>query len=165
MAFSPSCADRHLFYSNKGTNKRSQILFSARRWLPLAKSRRSGLQVTHGFRTFLSAFVLTFNAYRTYTFNDRRYGHYQPNGYGANYPGRNPPGQYPQGMPNEDRFRFDPVSKLITWQTWVRYNSILNTSLSDRNIYCGFPTRALSINFRDTKNWPPYQSSVPKDHP
>ncbi|KRG02818.1 acetylcholinesterase [Drosophila mojavensis] len=46
--------------------------------------------------------------YRTYTFNDRRYGHYQPNGYGANYPGRNPPGQYPQGMPNEDRFRFDP---------------------------------------------------------
>lgn len=47
--------------------------------------------------------------YRTYTFNDRRYGHYQPNGYGANYPGRNPPGQYPQGMPNEDRFRFDPV--------------------------------------------------------
>ncbi|XP_017023941.1 cholinesterase [Drosophila kikkawai] len=46
--------------------------------------------------------------YRTYTFNDRRYGHYQPNGFGANYPGRNPPGQYPQGMPNEDRFRFDP---------------------------------------------------------
>ncbi|EDW40004.1 GL15437 [Drosophila persimilis] len=47
--------------------------------------------------------------YRTYTFNDRRYGHYQPNGFGANYPGRNPPGQYPQGMPNEDRFRFDPT--------------------------------------------------------
>ncbi|XP_044315331.1 acetylcholinesterase [Drosophila rhopaloa] len=46
--------------------------------------------------------------YRTYTFNDRRYGHYQPNGFGANYPGRNAPGQYPQGMPNEDRFRFDP---------------------------------------------------------
>ncbi|KAH8325093.1 hypothetical protein KR074_010616 [Drosophila pseudoananassae] len=46
--------------------------------------------------------------YRTYTFNDRRYGHYQPNGFGANYPGRNSPGQYPQGMPNEDRFRFDP---------------------------------------------------------
>ncbi|XP_067622001.1 neuroligin-like protein glit-1 [Eurosta solidaginis] len=46
--------------------------------------------------------------YRTYIFNDRRYGHYMPNGYGSRYPGRNPPGQYPQGMPNEDRFRFDP---------------------------------------------------------
>ncbi|XP_004531688.1 neuroligin-2 isoform X1 [Ceratitis capitata] len=46
--------------------------------------------------------------YRTYIFNDRRYGHYLPNGYGTNYPGRNSPGQYPQGMPNEDRFRFDP---------------------------------------------------------
>ncbi|XP_037958142.1 cholinesterase [Teleopsis dalmanni] len=46
--------------------------------------------------------------YRTYTHNDRRYGYYQPNGYGANYPGRNSPGQYPQGMPNEERFRFDP---------------------------------------------------------
>ncbi|XP_055902454.1 neuroligin-2 [Eupeodes corollae] len=46
--------------------------------------------------------------YRTYLFNDRRYGHYPPNGYGSNYPGRNPPGQYPQGMPNEPGFRFDP---------------------------------------------------------
>lgn len=47
--------------------------------------------------------------YRTYTFNDRRYGHYQPNGYGQRYPGQNYPGQYPQGVPQgEDRFRFDP---------------------------------------------------------
>lgn len=57
--------------------------------------------------------TLVYILFRTYTFNDRRYGHYQPNGYGANYPGRNPAGQYPQGMPNEDRFRFDPVSKKL----------------------------------------------------
>lgn len=47
---------------------------------------------------------------RTYTFNDRRYGQYQPNGYGQQYPGQKTPGQYPQGFPaGEDRFKFDPV--------------------------------------------------------
>ncbi|XP_017462921.1 PREDICTED: uncharacterized protein LOC108356299 isoform X5 [Rhagoletis zephyria] len=53
--------------------------------------------------------------YRTYIFNDRRYGHYLPNGYGSNYPGRNSPGQYPQGMPNEERFRFGPLF-VICWK-------------------------------------------------
>lgn len=48
---------------------------------------------------------------RTYTFNDRRYGHYQPDGYGQQYPGQKHPGQYPQGVPlGEDKFKYDPVS-------------------------------------------------------
>lgn len=47
---------------------------------------------------------------RTYTFNDRRYGHYQPNGYGNQYPGQKHPNQYPQGVPlGEDKFKYDPV--------------------------------------------------------
>lgn len=79
----------------------------------MAESRRSGLQVSPSIFNYPNTVLLRFNTFRTYTFNDRRYGHYQPNGYGANYPGRNPPGQYPQGMPNEDRFRFDPVSAVI----------------------------------------------------
>lgn len=49
--------------------------------------------------------------FRTYTYNDRRYGHYQPNGYGQQYPGQKLPGQYPQGVPlGEDKFKFDPVN-------------------------------------------------------
>lgn len=49
---------------------------------------------------------------RTYTFNDRRYGHYQPNGFGQQYPGQKQPGQYPQGLPlGDDKFKYDPVSK------------------------------------------------------
>ncbi|XP_055307526.1 neuroligin-like protein glit-1 [Sitodiplosis mosellana] len=47
--------------------------------------------------------------YRTYTFNDRRYGHYQPNGYGYQYPGQKHPNQYPAGVPlGEDKFKYDP---------------------------------------------------------
>lgn len=49
--------------------------------------------------------------FRTYTFNDRRYGYYQPNGYGRQYPGQNTADQYPAGSPlGEDRFKYDPVS-------------------------------------------------------
>lgn len=49
--------------------------------------------------------------YRTYTFNDRRYGHYQPDGYGSQYPGQKQAGQYPAGVPlGEDKFKYDPVS-------------------------------------------------------
>lgn len=48
---------------------------------------------------------------RTYTYNDRRYGHYQPNGYGYQFPGQKHPNQYPQGVPlGEDKFKYDPVS-------------------------------------------------------
>lgn len=55
-----------------------------------------------------SAFITFF---RTYTYNDRRYGHYQPSGYGLQYPGQKLPNQYPQGVPlGEDKFRYDPVS-------------------------------------------------------
>ncbi|XP_037909461.1 cholinesterase isoform X3 [Hermetia illucens] len=47
--------------------------------------------------------------YSTYTFNDRRYGQYQPSGYGQKYPGQNYPNQYPKDvLQGEDRFRFDP---------------------------------------------------------
>lgn len=50
--------------------------------------------------------------YRTYTYNDRRYGHYQPNGYGYQYPGQKHPNQYPAGVPlGEDKFKYDPVSR------------------------------------------------------
>lgn len=49
--------------------------------------------------------------YRTYTHNDRRYGYYQPDGYGQQYPGQKHASQYPQGIPlGEDKFKFDPVS-------------------------------------------------------
>lgn len=51
---------------------------------------------------------------RTYTFNDRRYGYYQPNGYGRQYPGQNTADQYPAGSPlGEDRFKYDPVSESV----------------------------------------------------
>uniref|UniRef100_A0A2M4BC65 Putative gliotactin n=1 Tax=Anopheles marajoara TaxID=58244 RepID=A0A2M4BC65_9DIPT len=47
--------------------------------------------------------------YRTYTFNNRRYGFYQPNGYGQQYPGQNQPGQYPDNTGlGDDRFKYDP---------------------------------------------------------
>ncbi|XP_055594157.1 acetylcholinesterase isoform X2 [Uranotaenia lowii] len=47
--------------------------------------------------------------YRTYTYNNRRYGYYQPNGYGQQYPGQNLPGQYPTNTAlGEDRFQYDP---------------------------------------------------------
>lgn len=56
---------------------------------------------------------LFFCSHRTYTFNDRRYGHYQPNGYGYQYPGQKNPNQYPQGVPlGEDKFKYDPVCNL-----------------------------------------------------
>lgn len=53
---------------------------------------------------------------RTYIYNDRRYGMYQPNGYGQQYPGQKLPGQqYPQGVPiGDDKFKFDPVSIIFT---------------------------------------------------
>lgn len=58
-------------------------------------------------------FLFYSNSCSTYTFNDRRYGHYQPNGYGQQYPGQKQPGQYPQGVPlGEDKFKFDPVYSL-----------------------------------------------------
>lgn len=45
--------------------------------------------------------------YRTYSYNGRRYGHYQPNGYGVKYPGQHGPG----GLLGGDKFNpFDPVS-------------------------------------------------------
>lgn len=59
------------------------------------------------FRVFFCVFF-----YRTYTFNDRRYGHYQPNGYGYQYPGQKHPNQYPAGVPlGEDKFKYDPVGR------------------------------------------------------
>ncbi|XP_055382109.1 neuroligin-4, Y-linked [Condylostylus longicornis] len=52
--------------------------------------------------------------YRTYTHNDRRYGFYQPNGYGQKYPGQYKPDQYPQGYPQgQDTFRYDPNNPSI----------------------------------------------------
>lgn len=58
--------------------------------------------------SFCSCFVFFC---RTYTYNDRRYGHYQPNGYGYQYPGQKHPNQYPAGVPlGEDKFKYDPVS-------------------------------------------------------
>lgn len=59
--------------------------------------------------------VLIFNMinfhYRTYFSNNRRYGYYQPNGYGSLYPGQSQPGQYPgnTGL-GDDKFKYDPVS-------------------------------------------------------
>lgn len=58
------------------------------------------------FVLFMESFLC-----RTYTFNDRRYGHYQPDGYGSQYPGQKQAGQYPAGVPlGEDKFKYDPVS-------------------------------------------------------
>lgn len=58
-------------------------------------------------------FFCFYFVHRTYTYNDRRYGHYQPNGYGYQYPGQKHPNQYPQGVPlGEDKFKYDPVSFL-----------------------------------------------------
>lgn len=55
--------------------------------------------------------IILLTSSRTYTYNDRRYGHYQPNGYGYQYPGQKHVGQYPQGVPlGDDKFKFDPVS-------------------------------------------------------
>uniref|UniRef100_A0A1B0EU02 Carboxylesterase type B domain-containing protein n=1 Tax=Lutzomyia longipalpis TaxID=7200 RepID=A0A1B0EU02_LUTLO len=57
--------------------------------------------------------------YRTYTYNDRRYGYYQPAGYGHLYPGQKLPGQYPNPHDTplgDDRFKFDP-SDPNTFQT------------------------------------------------
>lgn len=50
------------------------------------------------------------NYFRTYFHNNRRYGFYQPNGYGQTYPGQNQPDQYPgnTGL-GDDRFKYDPV--------------------------------------------------------
>jgi len=50
---------------------------------------------------------------RTYFHNNRRYGYYQPNGYGQLYPGQNQPEQYPgnTGL-GDDRFKYDPVSSI-----------------------------------------------------
>lgn len=43
--------------------------------------------------------------------NNRRYGFYQPFGYGQNFPGQAQPDQYPgnTGL-GDDRFKLDPVS-------------------------------------------------------
>ncbi|XP_038110075.1 cholinesterase isoform X1 [Culex quinquefasciatus] len=50
-------------------------------------------------------------SYGTYTYNNRRYGYYQPSGYGQQYPGQNLPGQYPQNTGlGEDRFKYDPAN-------------------------------------------------------
>ncbi|KAL5282201.1 Gli family protein [Megaselia abdita] len=49
--------------------------------------------------------------YRTYSYNGRRYGHYQPNGYGVKYPGQIIPGQHvgPGGLLGGDKYNpFDP---------------------------------------------------------
>ena len=43
--------------------------------------------------------------YRTFVYNNRRYGQYQPNGYG--YPGD------PNRIGQDPRFRYDQVSKFI----------------------------------------------------
>lgn len=86
----------------------------------MAESWRSRIQVDLFF-DFIQIFFLfdtlrltvqyILNYCRTYTYNDRRYGHYQPNGYGQQYPGQKLPGQYPDGVPlGEDKFKFDPVS-------------------------------------------------------
>lgn len=56
--------------------------------------------------------------YRTYSYNGRRYGHYQPNGYGVKYPGQMIPGQHvgPGGLLGGDKFNpFDPVSFKYRW--------------------------------------------------
>lgn len=52
--------------------------------------------------------------YRTYVYGNRRYGYYQPNGYGDQYPGQYQPEQFPgnTGL-GDDRFKFDPVSKFF----------------------------------------------------
>ena len=54
--------------------------------------------------------MIHFSIYRTYFHNNRRYGFYQPNGYGQNFPGQNKPEQYPgnTGL-GDDRFKYDPV--------------------------------------------------------
>lgn len=55
----------------------------------------------------LSFFI---TSHSTYTYNDRRYGHYQPDGYGRQFAGQKHPNQYPQGVPlGEDKFKYDPV--------------------------------------------------------
>lgn len=58
-------------------------------------------------------FSQSFSLYsgRTYFHNNRRYGYYQPNGYGQTYPGQNQPEQYPgnTGL-GDDKFKYDPVS-------------------------------------------------------
>lgn len=63
------------------------------------------------FETLINEINFNQRNNRTYTYNDRRYGHYQPNGYGFQFPGQKQPGQYPQGVPlGEDKFKYDPVS-------------------------------------------------------
>lgn len=62
---------------------------------------------------------------RTYVYGNRRYGYYQPNGYGDQYPGQYQPEQFPgnTGL-GDDRFKFDPVSKFsittinFSWTKW-----------------------------------------------
>lgn len=51
------------------------------------------------------------NIFRTYIYGNRRYGYYQPNGYGSQYPGQYQPEQFPgnTGL-GDDRFKIDPVS-------------------------------------------------------
>jgi len=53
--------------------------------------------------------------FRTYVHGNRRYGYYQPNGYGQ-YPGQYQPDQYPgnTGL-GDDKFKYDPVSKFISF--------------------------------------------------
>lgn len=69
---------------------------------------------------------------RTYTFNDRRYGYYQPNGYGRQYPGQNTADQYPAGSPlGEDRFKYDPVSE--NWKLRRTKEIIWRVSLMECN--------------------------------
>lgn len=64
------------------------------------------------FRSAIHAFLFfCIFFHRTYTYNDRRYGHYQPNGYGYQYPGQKNANQYPQGVPlGDDKFKYDPVT-------------------------------------------------------
>lgn len=53
--------------------------------------------------------------FRTYVYGNRRYGYYQPDGYGDQYPGQYKPEQFPgnTGL-GDDRFKFDPVSEFFS---------------------------------------------------
>lgn len=74
--------------------------------------------------------------YRTYVYNNRRYGQYQPNGYDGRYPGD------PNLIGQDVRFRYDQVNvKLLLThlEKYLYYARYLNTSSL-------FPLNYIKIN-------------------
>lgn len=83
--------------------------------------------------------------HRTYIYNERRYGYYQPNGYGHQYPGQKQPNQYPLGVPlGEDKFKYDPVIADFLQMSQHFFVSIKNIFLAN-NIFVSIIPRIIRI--------------------